>query len=192
MIFMVNMCDWYLTTEMKDIINGEGNFLKKVIKGLCQLNIIMFTKLTKQCYKTTNLHSFIIYLKVKVTQSCLTLCKPMDYTVHGILQVRILEWVAFLSSRGSFQPRDWTQVSCIAGRFFTSRATRDIYLIICKFTRRKFTCANSCIVLRLAVEILINMATFQWGNGKFHNFSNIQLVICDGGRIQTRFGIVKR
>ena len=55
---MVNMCDWYLTTEMKDIINGEGNFLKKVIKGLCQLNIIMFTKLTKQCYKTTNLHSF--------------------------------------------------------------------------------------------------------------------------------------
>ena len=40
-------------------------------------------------------------LKVKVTQSCLTLCNPMDYTVCGILQARILEWVAFLFSRGS-------------------------------------------------------------------------------------------
>ena len=45
-------------------------------------------------------------VKVKVTQSCLTLCEPMDYTVHGILQARILEWVAFPFSRGSFQPRD--------------------------------------------------------------------------------------
>ena len=53
------------------------------------------------------------------------LCDPMDYTVHGILQARILEWVAFPSSRGSFQPRDWTQVSSIAGRFFTIWATRE-------------------------------------------------------------------
>ena len=43
--------------------------------------------------------------------------------VHGILQARILEWVAFPFSRGSSQPRDRTQVSCIAGRFFTSWAT---------------------------------------------------------------------
>ena len=54
------------------------------------------------------------------TQSCPTLCDPMDYTVHGILQTRILEWVAFPFSRGSSQPRDWTQVSSIAGIFFTS------------------------------------------------------------------------
>ena len=40
-----------------------------------------------------------------VTQSCLTLCNPMDYTGHGILQARILEWVAFSISRGFFQPR---------------------------------------------------------------------------------------
>ena len=53
-------------------------------------------------------------------QSCLTLCNPMDYTVHGILQARILEWVAFPFSRGSSQPRDQTQVSRIAGRFLTS------------------------------------------------------------------------
>ena len=49
----------------------------------------------------------------------------MDYTVHGILQARILEWVAFPFSRGSSQPRDQTQVSRIAGRFFTSWATRE-------------------------------------------------------------------
>ena len=45
---------------------------------------------------------------------------PIDYTVHGILQARILEWVAFPFSRGSSQPRDCTQVSHIAGGFFTS------------------------------------------------------------------------
>ena len=59
-------------------------------------------------------------MKVKVTQSWPTLCNPIDYTVHGILQARILEWVAFPFSRGSSQPRDRTQVSHIAGRFFTS------------------------------------------------------------------------
>ena len=55
-------------------------------------------------------------MKVKVAQLCLTLCYPVDYTVHGILQARILEWVAVPFSRSSSQPR----VSCIAGRFFTS------------------------------------------------------------------------
>ena len=43
---------------------------------------------------------------MKVAQSCLILCDPMDYTVYGILQARILEWVAFPFSRGSFQPKD--------------------------------------------------------------------------------------
>ena len=61
----------------------------------------------------------ITSLKVKIAQSCLTLCDPMDSTVHGILQARILERVTFLLSRGSSQPRDLTGVSCIAGRFFT-------------------------------------------------------------------------
>ena len=64
-----------------------------------------------------------------VTQSCRILCDPMDCnlsgsSVHGILQAGKLEWVAIPFSRGSFQPRDWTQVSHIAGRFFTVWATR--------------------------------------------------------------------
>ena len=53
----------------------------------------------------------------KVAQLCPTLCDPMNYRVHGILQARILECVAFPFSRGSSQPRDQTQVSYIAGRW---------------------------------------------------------------------------
>ena len=50
------------------------------------------------------------YLKVKVVQSCTTLFDPIDYTVRAILQARILEWVAFPSSRGSSQPRNQSDV----------------------------------------------------------------------------------
>ena len=71
-------------------------------------------------------------LKVKksVTQSCLTLCDPSNcslssFSIHGILQARIVEWVAISFFRESSQLRDWTQVSCIAGRFFTNWAMRE-------------------------------------------------------------------
>ena len=72
---------------------------------------------------------FNFCLESEVTQSCLTLCDPMDYnlpgsSVHGIFQARILEWVAISFSRGSSLPRDWTQVSRIVGRRFTIWATR--------------------------------------------------------------------
>ena len=60
-----------------------------------------------------------------VAQSCAALCDLTDYTVHGILQARILEWVAFPFSRRSSQPRNWTQVSHIAGGFYTSWAIRE-------------------------------------------------------------------
>ena len=59
-------------------------------------------------------------VKVKVAQLCPTFCNPMAYTFHGILQARILEWVAFPFTRRSTQLRDRTRVSCIAGRFFTN------------------------------------------------------------------------
>ena len=62
---------------------------------------------------------------MKVAQSCLTLFDPMDSIVHGILQARRLEWVAFPFSRGSSQPRDQAQVSCIVGGFFASWAMRE-------------------------------------------------------------------
>ena len=64
-----------------------------------------------------------------VTQSCRTLCNPMDCSstgssVPGILQTRILEWVAIPFSRGSSQPKDWTYISCISRQFFTTEPPR--------------------------------------------------------------------
>ena len=72
--------------------------------------------------------------EVLITQSCLTLCKPMDCSppgssVHGILQTRILEWIVISSSRGSSRTRDWTWVSWISGRFFTIWATREAWFL---------------------------------------------------------------
>ena len=69
-------------------------------------------------------------VKVKAAQLCPTLCDSMDYSllgssVQGISQAIILEWVVISFSRGSSQPRDWTQVSGIASGFFTSWATRE-------------------------------------------------------------------
>ena len=66
----------------------------------------------------------------EVAQSCPTLRNPVDCSLpgsslHGILQARILEWVAISFSRGSSQPRDQSWVSCIAGRHFNLWATRE-------------------------------------------------------------------
>ena len=68
-------------------------------------------------------------IESEVAQSCLTLCNPIDYSlpissVHGILQARILKWVAIPFSRGSSWPRDWSRVYCIARRFFIVWVTR--------------------------------------------------------------------
>ena len=70
----------------------------------------------------------VVVCCVLVAQSCLTLCNPMvcsppGFSVHGILQARTLEGIVIPFSRGTFQPRDQTLVSCIAGRFFTICAT---------------------------------------------------------------------
>ena len=75
-------------------------------------------------------HFELIFYESEVAQSCPTLCNPVDCSpsgssAHGILQARILKWVAISFSRGSSWPRDRTQVSCIAGRRFNLWATRD-------------------------------------------------------------------
>ena len=70
-----------------------------------------------------------------VTQSCLTLFNPMDCrlpgsSVHGIFQARILEWVAISFSTASSLARDWTRVSCLAGRFFTTEPPGKPFVFI--------------------------------------------------------------
>ena len=67
----------------------------------------------------------------EVTQSCPTLCHPMDCSlpgssVHGIFQAIVLEWIAISFSRGTSQPRDRTRVSHIVDRHFTVWATREV------------------------------------------------------------------
>ena len=72
-------------------------------------------------------HTYTIDARAQSLQSCPTPCDPMNCSlpgssVHGILQAGILEWVAMPSSRRSFQPRDRTHVSCVAGGFFTTES----------------------------------------------------------------------
>ena len=83
-----------------------------------------------------------IHLKwseVKVTQSCPTLCDPMDYTVNGILQAKILECVAYPFSRGSSRPRNQTGVSCIVGRFFRKEQNHPALLTLPEPVMQKAT-----------------------------------------------------
>ena len=105
-------------------------------------------------------------MKVLVSQLCLTLCNPMGYSlpgssVHGILQARILEWVAIPFSGRSSLPRDWTWVSCIAGQFFTIWAIREalykwhflLFLLSC--FHQKQTLMSSSLHLRNSSHSLL-------------------------------------
>ena len=89
-----------------------------------------YTKLNKPATKGKTLW--------KVAQLCL-LCEPiMVYTVHGIFQIRILEWVAYPFSSGSSLPRNQTGLSCIAGRFFTNWAIRKAPKILYQSTYMRY------------------------------------------------------
>ena len=117
------------------VVQGKGGIGQKESRGKKIKNGYKET-LRGEIYSFFELNQWIhgyiyIYIAVLclVTQLCPTLFSPMDCSppvssVHMIHQARILEWVAMTSSRGSSQPRDQTQVSHIAGRFFTIWATR--------------------------------------------------------------------
>jgi len=99
-----------------------------------------------------------------VAQLCLTLCDPMGYSllsssVHGIPQTRILEWVAYPFSRETSWLRNRTGVSCIAGRFFTSWATREVHL-----DRAKQSTLNFIHSYQEAIKILLIWGGFPSGS----------------------------
>ena len=114
--------------------------------------------------------------EVRFVQSYPTLCDPMDYTVHGILQARILEWVAFPFSRGR------TQVSHIAGGFFTSCVTREvhiymryIYISYCFCFLEELwlivICQNTCIHACIHACIHTYMQNHGWHNTQWWSSS---------------------
>ena len=112
------------------------------IASLRHGNVLVFlTILHRWAAQVAGHYVWFKSLKVKVAQSCVTLCNPMDYTDHGILQARTLEWVAFPFSSESSQPRNRTGVSCLAGRFFTNWATREALLcnnyVICNNNKKE-------------------------------------------------------
>ena len=99
--------------------------------GGCVVAVPLWT-LTFSCAYQPLGHCVCACVCVLIAQSCPTLCNPMDCSlpgsaVQGILQSRILEWVAIPLSRESSWPKDWTWVSCIAGRFVTVWATREAH-----------------------------------------------------------------
>ena len=116
--------NWYnFSTYLYQIINLGGllknNSINEIAKMFDSINFLGTLKVTPW-----TLNEVLEGREVKVTKLCPILCDPMDHTGYGILQTRVLEWVAFPFFRASSQPRDWTQVSHITGGFFTSWATK--------------------------------------------------------------------
>ena len=126
------------TWRMSKRIEYERMSLFKMIRKLPSCETVFWIARWE-----TKIMLSLLTVKVLVTQSCPTLCDPMDcsppgFSVHGIRQAGILEWVAIPFSRGSSQSRDQTQVSCIAGWFFTIIAK-----LLCITGLQGHLCVNS-------------------------------------------------
>ena len=92
-------------------------------------------------------------LRSEAAQLCPTLCDPLHSSlsgssIHGIFQARVLEWIAISFSRGSSQPRDWTQISRITGWCFTVWATREVdqqFFLMQTYECFPHSVANGCL-----------------------------------------------
>ena len=102
-----------------------------------------------------------VCMRAKSLQSCTALCDSMDHSppgsyVHGILQARIQEWVAMLSSRASSWPRDWTCVTWIVGGFFTHWATwkAPSWYMLLQFNTTPFRCHDELQSIFCCIQTL--------------------------------------
>ena len=166
----------------------------------------MIKNITSVCSMKTN--SMVIKMKKnlrrkmkvnhnhnEVTQSCPTLCDPVDcsppgFSVHGILQARILEWVAISFSRGSSQPRDQTRVSHIGGRCFNLWATRLTQQKLF-FYEVKIVLASICCTLAIArfytehLNALKNLILTFITDSKSPEIAHLRIT-CDSGMFAPR------
>ena len=109
-------------------------FLKISLQSLPYKNIKIRVCKRKKGFQTYT-HTYIYMYRKK--ESEVTQCNPMDYSlpgfsIHGIFQARVLEWVAISFSRGSARPRDWTLVSRIVDRCFYCLSHQGRYIYICR------------------------------------------------------------
>ena len=130
-------------------------------------------KSSLQIYPSCKNRLLLQIKKSEVTQSYPALCNPMDCSlpgssIHGIFQARVLEWVATSFSRGSSWPRDWTQVSRIAGRHFTTQ--------VCHIAGRRFTVWATREVLTIHFLCLFSL---NGGNTSLRLFSWLQFPCSD-------------
>ena len=114
------------------IVNSTAMNIGTYVHVSSSISVFFFLDI----YPRVELVYHMVQVKVLVAQSCLTLCNlmhcsPGGSSVYGIFQARIEEWVAIPFSRGSSQPRDCTQVSCISGRFFTTEPPgKPIHMVV--------------------------------------------------------------
>ena len=157
---------------------GEGcrkhyNYLSILNLKACLWNV---SDMCEHSYACLSVHQWATtMLYVLVSQSCPTLCNPMDCSppgssVHDILQSRILEWVTIPVSRRSSQPRDRTWVSCIAGRFFTTWATREAPQLGCRECKYSTLQDNTKLLFR--VTLLVHTSTSNEDSQIWRNFHN--------------------
>ena len=128
-VFLEFFCSLYDPMSVGNLISGSSAFLKSSLY-ICKFLVHILLKPSLKDFE----HYFAsLWNECKECSEWKSLSHvqlfaiPIDYTVLGILQARIVEWVAFSFSRGSSQPRDWTKVSHISGWFFTSWATREAH-----------------------------------------------------------------
>ena len=140
-MFHTAICKWI---TYKNLLHSTGN---------CTQYSVMAYKGKEYLKNKVDIHIYTHkYIWIEVTQSCQTLCDPIDCSlpgssVHGIFQARILDWVAIFFSRGSSWPRDLAQISLIiAGRLSTAWATRGSYMCVC-------VCVRVC-VLPILIHLL--------------------------------------
>ena len=131
-----------------------------------QRRVYSFHQIAKGTFDLPNLEK----MKVLVAQLCPTLCNPMDRSppgssVHGILQAGILECIDIPFSRASFQSRDWTWVSCIAGEFFTVWATREWFnsLYTLEYRRALLLVMYSSVLLLKVWSSPNSITSHNWG-----------------------------
>ena len=112
-------------------------------------------------------------------------CNPVDhsqpdFSVHGIFQARILEQVAISFSRGSSRPRNWTWISCIAGRFFTNWAMREAPLLpgdssIIRNALPTFSIGQLLLLFQVSAQVLLSLKKFPISLG----CAKLSLIVCE-------------